>query len=445
MLNKNDNESIDPRLKAMLEELRPTPPRNPDLAARSKAQFLSGVDAYLGEQSAHGGAPFSVRLKEKLGIFRIGFSQRTALNVIAAVVAILVLFFGSAGMTALASQSALPGDALYTIKTGLEETRSNLSGSAARQVTLQLQYAQRRLEEIEKLIAEGRYDDIKIATQEFQRHIQNAIGTLENVAANDPTQAADLAAQITSQLSRYALALSNMAGAAPDLVRSELQRAVQASQAGELIKVNSDGEIEFIGLIEQINPDIWVIDGQKVRVIAVTKLEAALEIGLMVRVHARRGADGILVAREIELAQLPPLNINMNGNFTGDDSLNGNLNGEDDSNANSNDDSSRNDNEDQNFNQNRNQNEDGDHRSNDNDTSGEDSGSGGSNSNDNTDGDHNENDNDRNRDNDNDHNDNNDNGNSNDNDDNENDGKSGGNDNDNKNENGFLIDRITIA
>ncbi len=130
-------------------------------------------------------------------------------------VALLLLFSGGAGVTALAARSALPGDALYPVKTSLEDTRVTFTNSSARQVDLQLEYAQRRLNEIEALIAQGRYADVEIATRNLNLHIQSALASLEKLASVDPVRAAALAAKITSDLTRYAQALSGMVEMSP--------------------------------------------------------------------------------------------------------------------------------------------------------------------------------------------------------------------------------------
>ena len=316
MSNHLNDEPIDPRLKGLLAELKTTSPRDPGKAARGKANFLAEADAvFAGAQptAASGERPLS--WLDKLKLFRLSLGQRAVLTSVLLAVALLLLFSGGAGVTALAARSALPGDALYPVKTSLEDTRVTLTNSSARQVDLQLEFAQRRLNEIEALIAQGRYADVEIATREFNLHIQSALASLENLASVDPVRGAALAAKITSDLTRYAQALSGMTENAPEMVRSELQRSIQTSETGGMVNVKPDGEIEFVGFIEQINPDELIVNGQIVRLAAQTEFKTHLQVGLLVKVHARRYSDGSLVATEIEFAQLAPgfENANFNG------------------------------------------------------------------------------------------------------------------------------------
>ncbi len=92
-----------------------------------------------------------------------------------------------------------------------------------------------------------------------------------------------------------------------------------------MVNVKPDGEIEFVGFIEQINPNELIVNGQTIRLAAQTEFKTHLQVGLLVRVHARRYSDGSLVATEIEFAQLAP-GIE-NGNFNGSDAANQNSNG----------------------------------------------------------------------------------------------------------------------
>jgi hypothetical protein len=324
MLSNHNPASIDPRLKALLDKLRPTPARHPAAVARGRARFMEEVDALFETRPQPDRASPFLLAREKLASFRIGLGQRTALASLGVTIAILVLLFGSVGMTAFAAQSALPGDALYSVKTRLEETRLGITSNAALQVEMHHSYAERRLGEIEKLIAEGRFADTGKAAQEFQIHINKALVSLSDVSTKDPETAARLALQITNLLSRYTKALSNMASSIPEPTRQELEKAMLISPNGSVKGIKPDGEIEFTALLELMGTETWQIGGQSVRINAQTMFSGNLAAGLLVRVRATLDPDGNLIAREIELAEGVPDN-NGNGgtpdaNPIGDDS-----------------------------------------------------------------------------------------------------------------------------
>ncbi len=71
------------------------------------------------------------------------------------------------GGTVYASQSALPGDALYSVKLGVEEARLALAGPQSEAQLLQ-EFAMERLEETEMLLQQNRVEDVAVALQDFQ-------------------------------------------------------------------------------------------------------------------------------------------------------------------------------------------------------------------------------------------------------------------------------------
>ena len=138
---------------------------------------------------------------------------------------------------------------------GVEQTRVSLARDAADKAQLNLAFAERRLDEIARLIAGGRYADIATTVQEYEKYVQSAIAALETVAAGDPTGAQELASQVAGLLKRYAETLSGMVNALPDAARNEVERAIQVSNtAGDF----SD-EIEFVGTVEAINANSWMV------------------------------------------------------------------------------------------------------------------------------------------------------------------------------------------
>ena len=331
-LNHSDQQPVDPELKRRLQQLRKTPPRNPDAVARGRAKFIAEVDELVQEQGfsptppLSRGTTFRQRWKEKWNMATP--RTRMVFTFVMAFAILAVFLFGGAGMTAYASQSALPGDALYSVKTGVEQTQVSLAGDAAEKARLNLAFAERRLDEIARLIENGRYADIAQAVQEYENSVQSAIAALETVAAGDPAGAQELASQVALLLNRYAETLSGMASALPDTARTEVERAIQVSHtAGSM----SD-ELEFVGVVEAINAESWVVGGRTLALTATTEIKGAIAVGSRVKVHAWEDAGGNLVLREVELADDDDMDddLNDNGNFNGNDNPDdGNLNGDD--------------------------------------------------------------------------------------------------------------------
>jgi hypothetical protein len=142
MLNRPE---IDPRLKALLEELKPVPPRDPQLAARQKMRFLS-------QASTLHAAPHPRDLLQRIKAwnclpknerFKLATSLLTMLLA-------MILLFGGAG-TAYAAQSSLPGEVLYPVKTMTEDVRLGLIANPQAEVGLLMEFTQARVNEIQTL------------------------------------------------------------------------------------------------------------------------------------------------------------------------------------------------------------------------------------------------------------------------------------------------------
>jgi len=404
------DQPIDPRLNDLLDLIREVPPRDPEAESRGRTRYLAEVDALFERErgsllavSRTGSPNTNSHKREHLSIFR----PRLAFTSLLAILSMLVILFGGAGITAYAAQAALPGDALYPVKTGLELTQVRLSRNAALQAQLYMNFAERRLDEIALLVAQGRFEDIHQATLEFETNVQRAINTLNIVAAGDPAQAQELAIQISNALTRYVEILKGMLTIVPDPVRPALEKAILTSET------EGTGELEFEGVIDSITLDGWVISGRLVKSSAQTEIKGDIQVGMMVKVHALVSDDGSLYAREIEVVEAgDELNANENSQ---DENANDNEGspGESENNneADDEDDDQFNQNRNENWNRNTNQNENSDDDNDDDEEN--------SNSNQNQNQNHNDNQNDNDDDDDDDVNENqNDNGgNSNDNDD----------------------------
>jgi hypothetical protein len=140
---------------AAVEELRaaPVPVLDPAVKRDQRALLMAEFERAF----AGGGGAFTVpgqrgrgshRATEAARRFRPGtrWGRRLALGGLAAGVAL-----GTFGGVAAASTNAVPGDALYGMKRGLEEWQLNLAGSDAERGKLLLDQASQRMTEAQKL------------------------------------------------------------------------------------------------------------------------------------------------------------------------------------------------------------------------------------------------------------------------------------------------------
>jgi len=130
--------------------------------------------------------PVRVGLGERLKYQR----SQNKFKLMPLILAILLTFSGG---TALAANSALPGDLLYPVKVGMnEKIRGVLAFTSEAEAGYQGDLAVRRIEEIEQLIAEGKLEvTLKEKIEEsFEKHSEKTLNLIEELEAKGNFEAA---------------------------------------------------------------------------------------------------------------------------------------------------------------------------------------------------------------------------------------------------------------
>ncbi len=156
--------------------------------------------------------------------------RRPALAWVALALLAIILLTGTG--VAYASSSALPGDALYPLKTGLEDLRVKLTPQGPAALELRLSLAERRLSEAQALSATGRYEEMESALTAFGDQVAEAESMLQMLAQDDP-QAQALAEGMSTRLDRADQVLSSLAARVPDAARGAIERAQASSRHGQ--------------------------------------------------------------------------------------------------------------------------------------------------------------------------------------------------------------------
>jgi hypothetical protein len=118
-----------------------------------------------------------------------------------AAVLVLVLVFGSG--VSFAAENALPGDVLYTVKTSVNEPmRVAFATNAETKAEIQMELAERRIEEATILSVEGRLDD---STQDelaasFKSYAAAVSENIEKAGEEDASASVELAARFETRL-----------------------------------------------------------------------------------------------------------------------------------------------------------------------------------------------------------------------------------------------------
>ncbi len=128
-----NNQTPDQKIEHRLEELKEVPPRNPQQAARGRANFLSEAAKYRQAVSL----PTNVRQKGwTFLIIPKGeiCNERIGITILAG-----ALILGG-GATAVAAQDDLPNQPLYPVKLMTENARMALTGDPQEQANLLMNY-----------------------------------------------------------------------------------------------------------------------------------------------------------------------------------------------------------------------------------------------------------------------------------------------------------------
>ncbi len=152
---------------------------------------------------------------------------RPAIALAAALAAVLLL--GATTGAALAAQSALPTDALYPVKRGLEEIQLLLSPTRVGDAALLEAFAERRLQEVEALAAAGRQADLAAGLAEYEAGLARLLQVAGEVPSEDGPGSL---AHIEQSLLHHTQVLERIRGQAPEQAQKGLDRALENSRRG---------------------------------------------------------------------------------------------------------------------------------------------------------------------------------------------------------------------
>lgn len=190
--------------------------------ARPRDDFASDLRARLMAEAEHVLVPSSAPLT--LPVRQRSPRERR----LAAAASVVVLVGGTAGMAA-AAQQALPGEALYPIKRGLEHAEAGLSLSTAGKGQDLLKQANDRLGEVESLLSNGSLTatpQIPGTLDDFTRQAQQGSDLL--MASFEETQDPQTIVSVREFTAHGITLLQQLARTAPPAAQDELAAAALA-------------------------------------------------------------------------------------------------------------------------------------------------------------------------------------------------------------------------
>lgn len=141
---------------------------------------------------------------------------------LAALGLIAVLVFSSLGVGVAAARESLPGESLYPLKRGFEETRLILSLDAQTDAQLLAEFSDERLQEIEELLQAGRADDLERATAAYEQSI-------DRLARAAGTGLGASRALLDERISSHIETLERVRDQVPPQAQPAIQRAIDRS------------------------------------------------------------------------------------------------------------------------------------------------------------------------------------------------------------------------
>ncbi len=298
-------DNLERQVQRILEPLQEVPPRDPKRAQAGKEAFLTLARELRPEERAgfaqHLWAwvvPFRLwrRLQEWITIPHLEVQPMSVL----AFIAIVVTFLVGGTVTVRAADASVPGDSLYAVDVAVEQVQLAFTRSPEKRAQLLSRLAQERLNEIQVLESQGRVDQIPVAVQRLNQHLSQ----METAVAQVPaTQRAEIVQQVRQiyQASRQVLqAAVTPTTPPPDSTPTPIAETGTPTPEPTPVSTAPAATIEFVGVVESMGSDQWVIDGKTV-LVAGAEIKDFIQEGDVVRVEAVDNGDGTYTALEIEL------------------------------------------------------------------------------------------------------------------------------------------------
>jgi membrane-associated HD superfamily phosphohydrolase len=162
--------------------------------------------------------------------------QKPVMKSLVALVLVFLFILAGSSVTVYASQSSLPGQPLYAVKSWSEDVRLAMTSSPNAKLSLTLDYTNRRVDEISNLSADGKAVNDQTADR-FQRELEDA---LQLAAQLDDPQMQHALGEIKKHAESQGLTLEELISKLPPQAKTavvklqeRLNEQVQLSNIGE--------------------------------------------------------------------------------------------------------------------------------------------------------------------------------------------------------------------
>lgn len=185
----------------------------------------------------------------KRAFFGLALPRLPSFQWVAVVLLLVVLLSGTGGLIGL-SQAAMPGDGLYGVKRFSEQVAYTVTINDVQRVELSAQFADRRLQEVEELMAKGDFASAKPILAAYDQQLNQSVALLQEIDNSQAHEKREAAMSLKEDLDKHAGRLAALQAAAvqasaPTDVRASLQEAMNVTAdnknaADEVLKRTPD-------------------------------------------------------------------------------------------------------------------------------------------------------------------------------------------------------------
>ncbi len=152
-----------------------------------------------------------------------------------AIVAVIVLILSGIGGATYAAQGSLPGDTLYPLKAATEQLTLRLPGDDAARAERGQSFADRRVEEIVDLAAQGRVPDLDLAAEKYENAMNITMARIEAAIAKGLV-AGNVTGNVTARVAEATLkhveVLLEVFDRVPEQAQPAIARAMERAVTG---------------------------------------------------------------------------------------------------------------------------------------------------------------------------------------------------------------------
>lgn len=214
--------------------------------------------------------------------------------ILAVVVAVSALGAG----TAYASQSSLPGDALYPLKLATEQAGMMLLLDDTARAERALSFVERRIGEMKVLAEEGRSQDLDLAVQKYGYALNMALSMMERASDMGPA-IGNITLRVAETTSRHLSVLDEIWDLVPDEAKEAIEYAGNVSETGYVHAMTAMATNNTVRAAEM---NIAAMEGRLNRIRARVQNAEAVQIALQqFEAMAEFGEEISRIAQEIRL------------------------------------------------------------------------------------------------------------------------------------------------